>query len=161
MGHYLTSDEIRTRFVVPLAELSGDFAALCKQWEKAYAAGQIARPDLLLNDVLPEAAIARLRKLFRETAGKLEDAVAGVYRYRNVEAKRTRRQAAKSEVRPAIPAAQVSRSGCCWPNRAWRSPRPGENRSISATLPGGIGRRIIAAQVEPASSSDRALYWRT
>ena len=60
MGHYLTSDEIRTRFVVPLAELSGDFAALCKQWEKAYAAGQIARPDLLLNDVLPEAAIARL-----------------------------------------------------------------------------------------------------
>ena len=92
MGHYLTSDEMRTRFVVPLAELSGDFAAVSKQWEKAYAAGQIARPDLLLNDVLPEAAIARLRKLYRETAGKLEDAVAGVYRYRNVEAKRTRRR---------------------------------------------------------------------
>ena len=75
---------------MPLAELSGDFAALCKQWERAYAAGRIARPDLLLNDVLPEAAIARLRKLLRETSGKLEDAMAGVYRYRKVEAKRTR-----------------------------------------------------------------------
>jgi hypothetical protein len=77
---------------MPLAELSGDFAVLCKQWQQAYAAGRIARPDLLLNDVLPDAALARLRKLFRETSGKLEDATAGVYRYRKVEARRTRRR---------------------------------------------------------------------
>jgi hypothetical protein len=85
----LTTSDVRKRFVEPLAELSGDFAALCEQWENAYETGQIARPDLLLNDVLPEAAIARLRKLFRETSGKLEDAIAGVYRYRNAAAART------------------------------------------------------------------------
>ncbi len=98
MGHYLTAGDVRKRFVEPLAQLSGDFAKLCQQWEDAEAKGQIARPDLLLNDVLPEAALARLRKLLRETSGKLEDALAGVYRYRNVEAKQSRRR--KPEKRP-------------------------------------------------------------
>ena len=92
MGHYLTADDVRERFVRPLAELSGDFAKLCKRWESAYETGRIARPDLLLNDVLPDAAILRLRKLLREGSCKLEDAVAGVYRYRRVEASRARRR---------------------------------------------------------------------
>jgi hypothetical protein len=78
---------VRKRFVEPLGALCDDFARICTRWDKAYRAGEIARPDLLLNDVLPEAAIARLRKLLRETSGKLEDAAAGVYRYRKVEAK--------------------------------------------------------------------------
>jgi predicted component of type VI protein secretion system len=90
MGHYLTAADVRKRFVAPLAELSGDFAELCQTWEDAVATQRIARRDLLLNDVLPEAAIARLRKLLRETSGKLEDAVAGVYRYRKVEARQSR-----------------------------------------------------------------------
>ena len=92
MGHYLTADDLRERFVRPLAKLSGDFAKLCKRWDSAYESGRIARPDLLLNDVLPEAAMLRLGKLLRESACKLEDAVAGVYRYRRVEASRTRRR---------------------------------------------------------------------
>ncbi len=91
MGHYRTAAEVRKRFVAPLAELSADFAALCRRWEEADEAAQIARPDLLLNDVLPEAALARLQKFFRETSGKLSDAVAGIYRYRKIDATPSRR----------------------------------------------------------------------
>ncbi len=98
MGHYLTAGDVRKRFVEPLAELSADFAEQCRQWEHAVRTKQIARPDLLLNDVLPEAAIARLRKFFRETSGKVADAIAGVYRYRNVEAQRAGRR--RLEKRP-------------------------------------------------------------
>ena len=90
MGHYLTAADVRKRFVVPLAQLSGDFTELCRNWEDAVETKRIARRDLLLNDVLPEAAIARLRNFLRETSGKLEDAVAGVYRYRHMEARRSR-----------------------------------------------------------------------
>ncbi len=98
MGHYLTAGDVRKRFVKPLAELSDQFGELCQQWKEAVRTGQIARRDLLLNDVLPEAAIVRLHKLRREISGKLEDAVAGVYRFRDVEAQRSRRR--KPEKRP-------------------------------------------------------------
>jgi hypothetical protein len=53
--------------------------------------GGANRADLLLNDVLPEAALARLQKFFRETSGKLSDAVAGIYRYRKIDATPSRR----------------------------------------------------------------------
>ncbi len=114
MGHYLTAGDVRKRFVEPLAQLSGDFAKLCQQWEDAEAKGQIARPDLLLNDVLPEAALARLRKLLRETSGKLEDALG-------------RRLSL--------------------PERGGQAVAPPQTRET--------------AQVAPASSRERALYWRT
>jgi hypothetical protein len=91
VGHYLTANDVRERFAEPLSELATGFAELCKRWEKARQAGQIARGDLLLNDVLPLSALGQLRKLLREASGKLEDAMAGVYRYRKVEAKRSGR----------------------------------------------------------------------
>jgi hypothetical protein len=90
VGHYLKANEVRERFAEPLSGLATGFAELCKRWEKARQSGQVARGDLLLNDVLPLAALGRLRKLLREASGKLEDAIAGVYRYRKVEAKRSR-----------------------------------------------------------------------
>lgn len=89
MGQYLTSDEVRRRFTDPLSKLAADFAQLCKRWDKAHKAGEISRPDLLLNDVLPEMGLGRLRKLLREASGKLDDAAAGVYRYRKTESQRT------------------------------------------------------------------------
>ena len=79
---------MRKCFVQPLAQLTSDYTEFCKRWEKANETGTLPRPDLLLNDVLPEAGIGRLRKLLREAAGKLEDALGGVYRYRNIESKR-------------------------------------------------------------------------
>jgi len=79
VGHYLTPDDVRERFVRPLEDLSGEFAKTLQALESAYESGRIARPDLLLNDVLPAAALSRLRKLLRESSCKLEDAVAGVY----------------------------------------------------------------------------------
>ncbi|MGD0896989.1 MAG: hypothetical protein ABR915_04075 [Thermoguttaceae bacterium] len=91
MGHYLAANDVRERFAEPLSGLATGFADLCKRWERARRSGQIARSDLLLNDVLPQAALGQLRKLLREASGKLEDAIAGVYRYRKVEAKRTKR----------------------------------------------------------------------
>ena len=86
----MVAKDVRERFAEPLSALAAGFADLCKRWEKACQSGQVARDDLLLNDVLSQAALGRLRKLLREASGKLEDAMAGVYRYRKVEAKRTR-----------------------------------------------------------------------
>jgi hypothetical protein len=92
VGHYLTANDVRERFAEPLAALAVEFGELCKRWEKAGQSGGIARADLLLNDVLPQVALGRLRKLLREASGKLDDALAGVYRYRKVEAKRAARR---------------------------------------------------------------------
>ena len=85
MGQYLTSGDVRKRFAGPLLKLASDFSELCERWEEAYKSGDIVRPDLLLNEVTPEAAIATLRKFLRETSGKLDDAIGGVYRYRDTE----------------------------------------------------------------------------
>ena len=90
MGRYLTPDDVRERFAQPLSTLAAEFTELCKRWEKAYKAGEIARPDLLLNEVLPAAGIGRLRKLLREASGKVDDAIAGVYRYRKTSARPAR-----------------------------------------------------------------------
>lgn len=96
MGQYLTSKDVRERFVAPLLELANDCKRLCERWEEAQKSRAIARPDLLLNDVTPTAALGTLRKLVREASGKLDDAVAGVYRYRTTQAqpspKRKRRK---------------------------------------------------------------------
>ena len=97
MGRYLTSDDVHERFAVPLANLAAEFDALCKKWEEMQRSGAISRPDLLLNHVTPEAAIGTLRKFLREASGKLEDAVAGVYRYRKTQVRpKPRRPARKS-----------------------------------------------------------------
>jgi hypothetical protein len=95
VGHYLTANDVRERFAQPLAEMTTGFAELCERWEKARKTGQISRGDLLLNDVLPLGGLGQLRKLLREASGKLEDAMAGVYRYRKVEAKRAGRVKAR------------------------------------------------------------------
>jgi len=91
MGQYLTSGDVRERFAEPLFELAADCKRLCDRWEEAQKGREIARPDLLLNDVTPAAAMGTLRKFVREASGKLDDAVAGVYRYRT-----TRAQGAKT-----------------------------------------------------------------
>jgi len=83
MGQYLTSEDVRERFAGPLLELAADCKRLCDRWEETQKSRAIARPDLLLNDVTPTAALGTLRKFIREASGKLDDAVAGVYRYRN------------------------------------------------------------------------------
>lgn len=82
MGHFLTANDVRTRFAEPLTELAQAFRETCEQWEQAYQAGSIAREDLFLNEATAELGLGTLRKLQRETAGKLEDATAGIYRYR-------------------------------------------------------------------------------
>lgn len=84
MGQHMTARELQTRFAEPLQELAANCKQLCERWEKAQKNGDIARPDLLLNDVTPTAAMGTLRKFVREASGKLDDAIAGVYRYRNV-----------------------------------------------------------------------------
>lgn len=98
MGEYLSADEVEERFAKPLQQLAKEFRSLCERWNDAYASGKIAKPDLLLNDQMPENGLKLLRKLYRETEHKLDDAVEGVYRYRKNESrsatgssKRTRR----------------------------------------------------------------------
>jgi hypothetical protein len=88
VGQYLDHAEVRKRFAKPLSELSSDFDRLCKRWKKAFDSDQIVRDDLLLNDVSAAAALNTLRKFLREASGKLDDAIAGVYRYRDVERRR-------------------------------------------------------------------------
>ena len=85
MGQYLTPEEVRKRFAGPLLGLASDFGSLCDRWEEAHDSQRISRRELLLNDVTPELALGTLRKLLREASGKLEDAIAGVYRYRDLE----------------------------------------------------------------------------
>jgi hypothetical protein len=94
VGQYLASSDVRKRFAEPLAELASEFEKLCRRWERTRKARKIARPDLLLNDSLPQAAIGTLRKLLREASGKLDDAIAGVYRYRRTETRGGRRTGA-------------------------------------------------------------------
>ena len=90
MGKYLTFDDLREQFAKPLARLAVDLDDLCDRWEEASKAKKITRQDLLLNEVTAESALGSLRRFHREASGKLEDAVAGVYRYRDVERKRSR-----------------------------------------------------------------------
>ena len=149
MGHYLTADDVRERFVRPLAELSGDFAKLCKRWENAYETGRIARPDLLLNDVLPEAAILRLaqasprrllqtgrrrrRRLSLPQGGSLAGAAAEI-------------AARKIALRAAFDAPRRRAS------RPWRSAE-----GIAIAAPGRTAASHTAAHVAPTASSDAAL----
>ena len=92
MGQYLTSEDLRERFAGPLLELAADCKRLCDRWDEAQKGRDIARPDLLLNDVTPTAALGSLRKFIREASGKLDDAIAGVYRYRNTRAPEPRKK---------------------------------------------------------------------
>jgi hypothetical protein len=85
MGQYLASDDVRKMFVDPLLALAAECKKLCDRWDQAEKKKAIARPDLLLNNVTPEAALGTLRKFVREANGKLDDAVAGVYRYRTTQ----------------------------------------------------------------------------
>ncbi len=87
MGEYLTADDVEKRFAKPLLQLAEDFGSLCKRWNDACASGKIAKPDLLLNEQMPESGLKLLRKLYREADNKLDDAIEGVYRYRKNEGK--------------------------------------------------------------------------
>jgi hypothetical protein len=88
MGQYLTAKQLRRDFSEPLFELAADFRLLCQRWDGAIRAGDVARPDLLLNDSTAAAGLASLRKLHEEASAKLDDAIAGVYRYRDSEHRR-------------------------------------------------------------------------
>jgi len=92
MGQYLTHADLRERFAVPLQELATGFAELCEAWQRAYESREIVRPDLLLNDATPETAMSTLRRFLREASGKLQDAIAGVYRYRDAELRRAKKR---------------------------------------------------------------------
>jgi hypothetical protein len=91
MGQYLTAEEVRERFAGPLLELAAECKRLCDRWDEAEQGELIARPDLLLNNVTSQAALGTLRKFFREASGKLDDAIAGVYRYRKSKAAGSKR----------------------------------------------------------------------
>ncbi len=82
VGDFLTPNEVRTRFAESLTNLAQAFHETCEQWEHAHQAGLLAREDLFLNEVTAELGLGALRKLHRETAGKLDDAITGIYRYR-------------------------------------------------------------------------------
>jgi hypothetical protein len=101
MGRSLTPGEFRARFVKPLSELANSFKKLCDDWERAHSSGSLRRADLLLNNATSEAGIVALRKLYRETTSKLEDAVAGSYRYRDAE-RRIDKHRGKHD-NPAVP----------------------------------------------------------
>jgi hypothetical protein len=85
VGHYLTPGDVRARFVEPLNDIAKDFQKTYDRWMQASRNDAIAREDLYLNDVTAEMSLAALRKLQREIAGKLDDAIAGIYRYRETE----------------------------------------------------------------------------
>lgn len=92
VGHFLTANDVRTRFAELLIELAQAFRETCEQWERAHQTGFIVREDLFLNEATAELGLGTLRKLQRETAGKLEDAIAGIYRYRLRERVQTARE---------------------------------------------------------------------
>lgn len=92
MGQYLTSERVRARYAKPLTVLSKDFVRLCDRWKKAHDSGRLPRPDLLLNDTMPGKALALLRRLHDEAAAKLDEAMAGVYRYRDTERRVNRKK---------------------------------------------------------------------
>ncbi|MBN1910187.1 MAG: hypothetical protein JW818_10640 [Pirellulales bacterium] len=95
MGHYLTSENVRSQFAKPISSLAKDLIRLCDRWNRACAAGNLSRPDLLLNDVMPEKALDVLRRFEEEASIKLEDAVAGIYRYRDSERRDAKKKAKK------------------------------------------------------------------
>ena len=95
MGQYLTALQFRQDFCEPLFELAADFSQLCQRWDGAVRAGDIARPDLLLNGSTAADGLASLRKLHEEASAKLGDAIAGVYRYRDSERRRKKNGGSK------------------------------------------------------------------
>jgi hypothetical protein len=97
VGQYLNPDDVRASFVEPLKNLWQDFHKACERWEQASRAGSIAREDLFLNDATAALSLGTLRKFQREINGKLEDAIAGVYRYREAErSRKVRRRVARA-----------------------------------------------------------------
>ncbi|MBR0238369.1 MAG: hypothetical protein IJQ39_09790 [Thermoguttaceae bacterium] len=85
MGKFRTSQDVHKMVLTPLAELTAQLSKLCDTWEEAYEQNRIARPDILINETMALTALATLNKYVRDLAGKLEDAQAGVYRYRDLE----------------------------------------------------------------------------
>ena len=85
MGIFRTSKEVRDTVLNPLSELVAELEQLCSDWDSAKKRKQIKRPDLYVNETMALKAIATLQKYVRELNGKLEDAEAGIYRYRDDE----------------------------------------------------------------------------
>ena len=90
MGEFLTPDDIHARLAQPVAALAENLTRLCRRWAEAYQAGQISRPELLVNNVMPEKALGTLCRFHDEVCAKLESAIAGSYRYRDAERRATR-----------------------------------------------------------------------
>ncbi|MBR5161509.1 MAG: hypothetical protein IKW80_07750 [Thermoguttaceae bacterium] len=85
MGKFRTSKDVHRLVLTPLAELTAQLSKLCDSWDEAFEQNEIARPDILINETMALTALATLNKYVRDLAGKLEDARAGVYRYRDYE----------------------------------------------------------------------------
>ena len=85
MGKFRTSNEVRKMVLTPLTELTAQLSKLCDSWDEAFEQNEIARPDILINETMALTALATLNKYVRDLSGKLEDARAGVYRYRDYE----------------------------------------------------------------------------
>lgn len=85
MGKFRTSKDVHKLVLTPLTELTAQLSKLCDSWDEAYEQNEIARPDILINETMALTALATLNKYVRDLSGKLEDARAGVYRYRDYE----------------------------------------------------------------------------
>lgn len=85
MGKFRKNKEVRKTVLEPLAEVLAELEEICSSWEEARKHRKIKRPDLYVNEGMAIKAIAILQKYNRELSGKLEDAMAGIYRYRDNE----------------------------------------------------------------------------
>ena len=82
MGTFRTSSEIRKMFVTPMSEMIAEMMRLCDDWDSAVERGDIAVPDMLLNDTMAHNSLGTIKKFIRELQGKIDDSKLGVYRHR-------------------------------------------------------------------------------
>lgn len=85
MGTFRTAKEVRQTVLEPLTELVAELEQICSDWTDAKKRRKLVRPDLYVNETSALKAIATLQKYARELSGKVEDAKAGIYRYRDNE----------------------------------------------------------------------------
>jgi hypothetical protein len=84
MAKYMTPEQARAEFVTPLLTRLSELTQALDRWDVAIKNKQLSRHDILINEKTAKLAIERdLRRLAREIEDKVEDAIKGVYRYRD------------------------------------------------------------------------------
>ncbi|MHC4647022.1 MAG: hypothetical protein ACYTBJ_16115 [Planctomycetota bacterium] len=84
MADAFTCSEIRALFPRKLRELAREFEDVCAEWEDMVRSNTVAWPYLVLNTVQAERGVGLLGSLIGELRKKQQDAVSGVYKYRDL-----------------------------------------------------------------------------